>query len=85
MNIKKEITWFFVAGTFIVATDFSIYYALIHFLPFSIAKGISFICAGIVGYLLNKYVTFKYNQPSYAEVGRYALINFLALGINVVT
>jgi hypothetical protein len=32
-----------------------------------------------------KYWTFKKNLPSYAEIGRYALINSLALGINVVT
>ena len=63
---------------------FIIFYFI--FFPFSVSKGISFTCAGIVGYLLYKYWIFKHNQPSsYAEVGRYALINFLALGINVLT
>ncbi len=85
MNTKKEIIRFSISGTIVVATDFGIYYLLFHHLPFSIAKAISFTCAGIVGYLLNKYWTFKRNQPSYAEVGRYTLTNFLALGINVVT
>jgi len=85
MNTKREMIRFFIAGAFITATDFSIYYALIQLLSFSIAKGISFTCAGIVGYLLNKYWTFKYTRSSYAEMGRYALINFIALGINVVT
>ena len=47
------------------------------------SKGISFACAGIAGYLLNKYWTFKHDQKSYAEVGRYILISFLALGVNV--
>jgi putative flippase GtrA len=84
-NARKEIIRFLIAGTIVTATDFSIYYFLFHFLLFSISKGISFTCAGIVGYLLNKYWTFKRNPPSYAEVGRYALINFLALGINVST
>ncbi len=83
MNTKKEITRFLIAGGIVNATDFSIYYTLLHFLPFSVSKGISFTCAGIVGYLLNKYLIFKYSQPSSAEIGRYALINFLALGINV--
>ncbi|MCX5700443.1 MAG: GtrA family protein [Candidatus Omnitrophica bacterium] len=86
MKDRKEIVRFLIAGTIINATDFSIYYILFHFLSFSISKGISFICAGIIGYLLNKFWTFKHNKPSsYAEVGQYALINFLALGINVLT
>jgi len=85
MNVSKEIIRFLIAGTFVVATDFSAYYFLIHFLSFSISKGISFTCAGILGYVLNKYWTFKYNPPSYAEIGRYTIINFLALGINVLT
>ncbi|MCX5699096.1 MAG: GtrA family protein [Candidatus Omnitrophica bacterium] len=83
-NAKKEIARFLTAGAIVNAADFSIYYILFHFLPFSLAKGISFTCAGIVGYLLVKFWTFKHNQPSsYSEVGRYALINSLALGINV--
>ncbi len=85
MNTKKEIIRFSIAGTFVGATDFGIYYFLIHFLSFSLSKGISFTCAGIVAYLLNKYWTFKHSQPSYAEIGRCTLINFLALGINVLT
>ena len=85
-NTRKEIIRFLIAGTIVNATDFSIYYILFHFLPFSVSKGISFTCAGIVGYFLIKFFTFKHNKPlSYAEVGQYALINFLALGINVLT
>ena len=43
------------------------------------------MCAGIVGYLLNKYWAFRHNQPSYSEIVRYAFISFLALGINILT
>ncbi len=85
MKNKKEIIRFIFAGTVVNATDFGVYYILLHFLAYSISKGISFTCAGIVGYLINKYWTFKHNQPSYAEIVRYILINFLALGINVST
>jgi len=85
-NNRKEIIRFLIAGTIVNATDFSIYYILFHFLPYSISKGISFACAGIVGYFLIKFFTFKHNKPSsYAEVGQYALINSLALGVNVLT
>ncbi len=85
MNTKKQIIRFLIAGSIVNATDFSIYYILFHFLPFSVSKGISFTCAGIVGYLLYKNHIFRGDKASYAEVIRYALINFLALGINVLT
>lgn len=86
MNTKKEIIRFGIAGAVVGATDFGIYYLLIHFLPFSLAKAISFTCAGIVAYLFNKLWIFQYGQPqSYAEIGRYMFINLLALCINVLT
>ena len=86
MKARKEIIRFLISGTIVNVTDFSIYYLLFHFFIFSIAKGVSFICAGIVGYLLIKFWTFEHNQPSsYVEIGRFALINSLALGINVLT
>jgi len=83
MNDRKQIVRFFIAGTIVTATDFSIYYISFHFFSFSLSKAISFTCAGIVGYLLSKYWTFKQNQPSYAEICRYTIVNFIALGINV--
>jgi len=86
MNIKIEIIRFSIGGIFVGATDFGVYYFLIRFLSFNLAKGISFTCACIVAYLFNKYWIFKHNQSSsYPEVGRYLIINFLALGINVLT
>ena len=85
MGTKQEIIRFSIAGALVVTADIGIYYSLFHFLPFSVSKGISFTCAGILGYLLNKYWTFKSNRPSRAEAGRFILINFLALGINVLT
>jgi putative flippase GtrA len=83
MKNNKQIIRFLISGTIVNATDFTIYYILFHFLSFGMSKGISFTCAGIVGYLLYKYWTFQYNKPSYAEFGRYVLVNSLALGINV--
>ncbi|MFA5059195.1 MAG: GtrA family protein [Candidatus Omnitrophota bacterium] len=83
LNVKKEIVRFLIAGVFVGAVDFGIYYFLIHFLSFSLSKAVSFTCAGIAAYLLNKYWIFQCNQPSYVEIRRYILINFLALEINV--
>ena len=80
---RNEFIKFCFAGSIITATDFSVYYVLFHFLPYSAAKAISFFSAGIAGYLLCKYCIFKNNEPSYLEVLRYAFINGLALVINV--
>ncbi len=85
MKTTKEVLRFLIAGAMINGTDFSVYFILFHFLPYSLSKGLSFSCAGIVGYLLCKYWIFKRNRLSYAEMGRYALVNLLALGINVLT
>ncbi len=85
-HTRNEIIRFLISGTTVNAIDFSVYYVLFHFLPFSISKGISFICAGIIGYFLIKFWTFKHKKPlSFAEVGQYVLINSFALGINVLT
>lgn len=80
-----EVIKFSIAGCVVLVTDFSVYYFLAHFFAFSVSKGISFTIAGIIGYLLNKYWIFKHNKQSYAEIYRYLLINFLALGVNVST
>lgn len=85
LKTRKEFIRFLIAGMAVNAADFSIYYLLFHFLPFSVSKGISFTCAGIAGYLFNKYWTFERGQGSHAEIGRYVLINFLALGVNIST
>ena len=54
MNIKKEMIRFYIAGIFIGATDFGVYYLLIPFLPFDLSKGISFTCAGIAAENMGK-------------------------------
>ncbi len=83
MIIRKEIARFLIAGVLINAIDFGVYYLLLHFFPYGLSKAVSFTCAGVVGYLLSKFLIFRHNQPSAGEIGRYVLINFLALGLNV--
>lgn len=83
MGERKEPIRFLLAGAIVNATDYGLYLLLIHFLSFNVSKAISFICAGIAGYGINKYWTFEHGPASYAEVGRYVVINFLALGVNV--
>ena len=83
MKQRDEFIRFCIAGTIVNATDFSIYFILFHFFSYNISKAISFTCAGIVGYLLYKFWTFKEDQSSFSEIIRYIIANFLALGINV--
>jgi len=83
-HIKNEMIRFLMAGAFVGAIDFGSYYLLIHFLPISVSKGISFIGAGIVAYLINKHCAFRSSHPSsYPEIVRYTVINLTALAINV--
>ena len=84
MRIGNELIRFLVGGAFVVSIDFGVYYLLKHIFPLDVSKGISFICAGAVGYVLNKYWTFKFAQASNIEMGRYALINLMSLVVNVV-
>lgn len=81
--IGAEFFRFLIAGATVNAGDFGIYYVLFHFLPFTVAKGISFSCAATAGYFLSKHWIFKSQHLSYAEAVRYAAANILALGVNV--
>ncbi len=80
----KEMLRFFVAGALAGAVDLGVYFLLIPRVSFNLSKAISFTCAGVIAYLLNKFWIFKSKTSvSYQEIGRYILVNLLALGINV--
>lgn len=74
---------FAVSGCVANACDLGLYYVLFHVLPVNVSKAVSFICAAAVGYLLSKYWIFQSHKPSYSEIVRYAVVNALALGLNV--
>lgn len=82
MNFK-EIIKFSISGMVVVGTDMGVYFLLTHFLPYSIAKGISFTCGGLVAYFLNKYWTFARKGKSNSEVFRFIVANVYALVLNV--
>ena len=85
MTTSKQLVRFLVAGSAAVTTDFSVYYLLRHVLPASEAKGISFVCGGVVAYLLNTYWVFEQRQVSSAGAVKFAVANTLLLGVNVLT
>lgn len=81
----KEIFKFSLTGMIVVGVDMGVYSLLIHFLPYTIAKGISFTCGGVVAYFLNKHWTFAQKEKSNSEVSRFIIANGCALVVNVGT
>ena len=66
---KIEILKFLVGGGSAVVTDFIAYKLLMNFgMDRNSAKTISFICGSIVGFIINKYWTFKSSIFSLKEI-----------------
>ena len=83
--MRSELVRFVLAGALVIPTDLGVYYGLIRVLPYSAAKGLSFVCGGTVAYLLNKYWIFKRRRQSSAEAVRFVVFSLLLLGLNVLT
>ncbi len=82
----KEMLFFSIAGALAGVVDLGVYFLLIPRVSFGLSKAISFTCAGIIAYVLNKFWIFKSKTAvSYQEISRYILVNILALGVNVLT
>lgn len=85
MKIKKEIIRYLTVTPFIGAADFGTYFSLIHFLPHSVSKAISYIIANGIGYAFNKYWIFKKKKSSVPEAGRYFILDVFLFGCNIIT
>ncbi len=83
MNTKKQITRYCIVTPMVGGTDFGVYYLSKLFLPIAIAKGISYVCAGILGYLFSKYWVFNKHETCQTEMGRYWITDLFLLGYNV--
>ena len=83
MSTKKEIVRYLAASPVVGATDIGIYYLLALFLPVAVSKGISYVCAGVVAYLLNKNWTFRTHNALHPVTGRYWMSEIVLLGYNV--
>ncbi len=81
--MKRELFSFLLAGGSAVATDMGTYFILLHWLPHSPAKAISFVLGSFVAYLLNKVFTFRKPGRSAGEVIRFAVLYASTLGANV--
>jgi len=80
---RAEILKFLVGGSTAVFTDFIIYKLLMNFgIDRNSAKAISFVCGSIVGFIINKYWTFKSSVFSIKEIFKYTILYVVTAFIN---
>ena len=80
---KQEILKFLVGGGTAVLVDFFTYKIfMILGLERTIAKTLSFICGSIVGFIINKYWTFKSPKFQIKEILKYTVLYILTAFIN---
>lgn len=82
-GVSREVIKFSISGIGAVFVDFITYYALIDFLAFSLAKGMSFLTGSLVSFTANKYWTFKKHEKSVVEVVKFYSLYLFSLGTNV--
>ena len=71
----KELLRFLVGGGSAVLTDYLVYRLLLSTdMDISFAKGISFVCGSIVGFIINKYWTFESKYFKVQEIFRYVIL-----------
>ena len=80
---KKEILKFLVGGGTAVIIDFLTYKIfMILGIERTIAKTLSFICGSIVGFIINKYWTFKSSKFEIKEILKYIVLYIVTAFIN---
>ena len=80
---KQEILKFLVGGGTAVIVDFFTYKIFMMLgLERTIAKTLSFICGSIVGFIINKYWTFKSPKFQIKEILKYTVLYILTALIN---
>jgi hypothetical protein len=80
---KKEILKFLVGGGTAVIVDFLTYKIfMILGVERTVAKTLSFICGSIVGFIINKYWTFKSSKFEIKEILKYIVLYIVTAFIN---
>lgn len=80
---KQEILKFLVGGGTAVIVDFFTYKIFMMLgLERTIAKTLSFICGSIVGFVINKYWTFKSPKFQIKEILKYTILYIITAFIN---
>ena len=80
---KKEILKFLIGGGTAVIVDFLTYKIfMILGVERTVAKTLSFICGSIVGFIINKYWTFKSSKFEIKEILKYIVLYIVTAFIN---
>lgn len=80
---KKEVLKFLVGGGTGVFVDFVVYKILmLKGIERTAAKTVSFICGSIVGFIINKYWTFKSSKFQIKEILKYILLYSITAFVN---
>ena len=83
--LTGELLRFLVAGGGAVVTDFSVYFALLWLFPAlspSIAKAVSFVVGAGVSFLLNRQFVFRAEGSAKSQIGPFAVLYLVTLGLN---
>ena len=83
MKTRIEFVRFCLVSMMVGTTDLGVYFLAKNILPIDVSKGLSFVCAGILGYFFNKHWTFDRHHRSNSEMVRYGATEFFLLGFNI--
>ncbi len=79
----KELLRFLVGGGSAVIVDFVLYHIFMEVgITLSVAKGLSFFCGAVVGFVINKLWTFESKGFSKGEIVRYVILYSITACIN---
>lgn len=82
-TLAKQIACFLSCATIATLTDGIAYYLLLTILPYSAAKGCSFILCATVAFQLNKRFTFAEKKVDKDTIGRFSLLYSSTFFVNV--
>jgi putative flippase GtrA len=80
---RREIPRFVAVGCSAVLTDALVYWLLIPFFPYALAKAASFISGAVISYFLNKFWTFAHTNSSPRDIPAFIGLNLMTLAANV--
>ncbi len=81
-KIFKQAIRFLITGFIAMFIDIAVYLLLINIVGIFYSKGISFICATVFTFLMNKYWTFEKKELSFNEIIKFIIFYLFSAFIN---
>lgn len=82
--MKKELITYIIIGIASVSVDYISYLGFVSFLPTSFAKTFSYIAGMVVGFVCNRYFTFKSTNKVHRDAFFFVIVYVGSLLLNVV-